>query len=180
MSPAGQMHLQLPVDPRNVYIDSRSYNIHGPSKNVRLYRATPGGGGAISRSEDGVRCAVTGKECQLICLIHVRSAHILEALRILHISDGSIKSNLGHKSSVGRGGYRIDASRNFWEGSGLKIDSASTDVAWGHGSTFSEFLQERCVTQGSPDLNMKILTSARNGELIMWDINKAGPSKYGL
>lgn len=25
----------------------------------------------------------------------------------------------------------------------------------------------------------KILTSARNGELIMWDLNKTGPSKYG-
>lgn len=25
----------------------------------------------------------------------------------------------------------------------------------------------------------KILTSARNGELIMWDLNKAGPSKCG-
>ena len=25
----------------------------------------------------------------------------------------------------------------------------------------------------------KILTSARNGELIMWDLNKLGPSKFG-
>ena len=27
--------------------------------------------------------------------------------------------------------------------------------------------------------NNKILTSARNGELIMWDLNKNGSSKYG-
>lgn len=25
----------------------------------------------------------------------------------------------------------------------------------------------------------KILTSARNGELIMWDLNRLGPSKFG-
>ncbi|KAJ7684907.1 hypothetical protein DFH06DRAFT_945659, partial [Mycena polygramma] len=60
-----------------------------------------------------------------------------------------------HKSNVGAGGYRLDASRNMWEGSGLKIDSANTDVAWCHGL-----------------FNHKILTSARNGELIMWDLNK--------
>ncbi len=27
--------------------------------------------------------------------------------------------------------------------------------------------------------NNKILTSARNGELILWDLNKNGPSKFG-
>lgn len=30
-----------------------------------------------------------------------------------------------------------------------------------------------------PVFNNKILTSARNGELIMWDIAKSGRSKYG-
>ena len=38
-----------------------------------------------------------------------------------------------HKSITGRGGHRIEASRNFWEGSGLKVDSSSTDVVWCHG-----------------------------------------------
>ncbi|KAI9508833.1 hypothetical protein F5148DRAFT_1192288 [Russula earlei] len=66
-----------------------------------------------------------------------------------------------HKSAVGRGGHRVDASRNLWTGSGLKMESVSTDVAWGRGS-----------------YDNKILTSARNGELIMWDLNKLGPSKY--
>ncbi len=30
-----------------------------------------------------------------------------------------------------------------------------------------------------PGFDNKILTSARNGELIMWDLNKLGPSKFG-
>jgi WD repeat-containing protein 24 len=42
--------------------------------------------------------------------------------------------NPDHKSAVGRGGHRLDASRNLWIGSGLKMESASTDVAWGRGS----------------------------------------------
>jgi hypothetical protein len=52
----------------------------------------------------------------------------LTALRILRLSESSQGSTPEHKSSVGRGCHRIDASRNFWEGSGLKMDSASTDV----------------------------------------------------
>ncbi|KAJ3511977.1 hypothetical protein NLJ89_g3787 [Agrocybe chaxingu] len=83
------------------------------------------------------------------------------ALRIVRVSEPSQEANHEHKFAIGRGGHRIDASRNFWEGSGLKIDSASTDVAWGHGL-----------------FNNKILTSARNGELIMWDLNKSGVTKY--
>ena len=55
------------------------------------------------------------------------------ALRIVSLSEGQASQSPGHKSAVGRGGFRIDASRNFWEGSGLKIDSASTDIAWGRG-----------------------------------------------
>lgn len=87
-----------------------------------------------------------------------------------------------HKVGVGRGGHSIEASRNFWEGSGLKIDSASTDVVWGHGSKLFYILETR--NHGSCAsvylvFNNKILTSARNGELIMWDLNKSGSSKYG-
>ncbi|KAJ7905612.1 hypothetical protein B0H14DRAFT_3079020 [Mycena olivaceomarginata] len=139
-----------------VYSDSRTHTPQGHNvristnpdapRNVRLPRATPSGG-TISRSEDGKRCAVAGTEY----------------LRIIRVSDPEDKTpNPEHKSSVGTGGYRLDASRNMWEGSGLKIDSAITDVAWCHGLVF----------------NHKILTSARNGDLIMWDLNKTGPSKY--
>ncbi|TCD66714.1 hypothetical protein EIP91_001007 [Steccherinum ochraceum] len=49
----------------------------------------------------------------------------------------------------------------MWNGSGLKIDSAATDVVWGRGA-----------------YSNKILTSARNGELILWDLNRSGTSKY--
>ncbi|KAJ7046897.1 hypothetical protein C8F04DRAFT_938106 [Mycena alexandri] len=145
------------LDLPGVYSDSRTHwpapqetNGRPPSnpdviRNVRLPRATPSGG-TISRSEDGRRCAVAGTEY----------------LRIIRVSDPDDKHpSTDHKSNVGAGGYRLDASRNMWEGSGLKTDSANTDVAWCHGS-----------------FNHKILTSARNGDLIMWDLNKSGSSKY--
>ncbi|KAJ7109490.1 hypothetical protein C8R44DRAFT_289695 [Mycena epipterygia] len=153
----GPQHLtiQTTVDSADIYSDARTHaprnNARPPSnpdatRNVRLPRATPSGLATMSKSEDGLRCAVAGTEY----------------LRIMRVSDPEDKQhNAEHKSNVGAGGYRLDASRNMWEGSGLKIDSANTDVAWCHGN-----------------YNAKILTSARNGELIMWDLNKTGPSKY--
>jgi hypothetical protein len=56
------------------------------------------------------------------------------ALRILRISDATDKAPLDHKFVVGRGGYRIEASRNMFSGSGLKYDNILTDVLWGHHS----------------------------------------------
>ncbi|KAL4080472.1 hypothetical protein J3A83DRAFT_4199450 [Scleroderma citrinum] len=136
--------LRIPVN--DLFSDSRWHgNYQGPVRNVRLPRATTVGGGMIAKSEDGVRCVVAGRE----------------SLRILRLSELEESQTSDHKSAVGRGGHRIEASRNMWEGSGLKIDSASTDVAWCHGA-----------------YNHKILTSARNGELIMWDLNQSGNSKY--
>ncbi|KIJ61068.1 hypothetical protein HYDPIDRAFT_97184 [Hydnomerulius pinastri MD-312] len=126
----------------DLFSDSRNHGYQGPIRHVRLNRATTSGGGTIAKSEDGVRCVVAGRE----------------SLRILRLSDPDETPTAEHKSSIGRGGHRIDSSRNLWEGSGLKIDSASTDVAW-------------CY-------NNKILTSARNGDLIMWDLNKSGSTKY--
>ncbi|KIM46428.1 hypothetical protein M413DRAFT_441521 [Hebeloma cylindrosporum] len=140
-----QLSIQTFQNTFDMFSDSRKHGYQGPSRNVRLGRVTPPGGGSIAKSEDGIRCAVTGKE----------------SLRILRMSDPSQSSNVEHKFAIGKGGHRIDASRNFWDGSGLKIDSASTDVAWGQGL-----------------FNNKILTSARNGELIMWDLNKSGVTKY--
>ncbi|KAI0819575.1 hypothetical protein BC628DRAFT_1491791 [Trametes gibbosa] len=134
-----------------VYSDAREHGYTGPTRHVRLPRATSHGGGSIAKSEDGVRSVVAGRECEY-------------SLRILHVYEASTSGSstpTEHKSVTGRGGHRIEASRNYWDTSGLKVDSSSTDVAWCHGA-FSN----------------KILTSARNGELIMWDINKNGPSKY--
>ncbi|KAF9782978.1 hypothetical protein BJ322DRAFT_186081 [Thelephora terrestris] len=109
-----------------------------PFKSARFPRAATNGGGALARSEDGERCAVSGRE----------------SLRILKV----IEPEQGEKKETG---LRVEASRNFWEGSGLKIDSSSTDVVWGHGA-----------------YSNKILTSAKNGEIITWDINKSSHVKY--
>ncbi|KAJ3718424.1 hypothetical protein C8R42DRAFT_144193 [Lentinula raphanica] len=133
----------------NIFYDPRTQGYQGASQSVRLQRACTNGGGAISKSPDGTRCVVTGKE----------------SLKILRILDSSqineVEDSIQYKTSaVGRGGFRVEASRNFWDGTGLKIDSSSTCVAW-------------C----REEYKNKILTSARNGELIMWDINKSG-SKY--
>ena len=54
----------------------------------------------------------------------------LKALRILKVTE----PEEGETRKGGLSGPKIEASRNFWEGSGLKIDSSSTDVVWGHGS----------------------------------------------
>ncbi|KAI0263800.1 hypothetical protein BC834DRAFT_1042684 [Gloeopeniophorella convolvens] len=139
------LHLNSSTTANDLYTDARSHGHQGSTRTVRLPRAATNGGGTIAKSGDGERCVVAGRE----------------SLRILRVSDFPTSLNPDHKSSVGRGGHRIDASRNFWNGSGLKMESISTDVAWGLGS-----------------YDNKILTSARNGELIMWDLNKLGPSKY--
>ncbi|KAI6013318.1 hypothetical protein BKA83DRAFT_4360499 [Pisolithus microcarpus] len=139
---------RLQLYSNELFSDSRNHGQYqGPIRNVHLPRTTTQGGGTIAKSDDGVRCVVAGRE----------------SLRILRLSAQDESQASDHKSAVGRGGHRIEASRNLWEGSGLKIDSASTDVAWCSGS-----------------YNNKILTSARNGELIMWDLNKAGSTKYEM
>lgn len=113
---------------------------------------------------------------RLTCSVH---GDCSTALRILRMSDpGAESSNSEHKVVIGRGGYRIDASRNMWKTSGLKIDSTSTDVVWCWGGEFynsSSIIVE--VAYCSTEYSNKILTSGRNGDLIMWDLNK--PSKYG-
>ncbi|KAI9433933.1 hypothetical protein H4582DRAFT_2112706 [Lactarius indigo] len=139
------IHINSFTSLSDLYTDARLHGYQGLTRTVRLPRAAASSGGTIAKSEDGERCVVAGKE----------------SLRILRVSDSPNSLNPDHKSSVGRGGHRIDASRNLWNGSGLKMESVSTDVAWGRGS-----------------YDNKILTSARNGELIMWDLNKIGPSKY--
>ena len=57
----------------------------------------------------------------------------LEALRILKVITPE-EDEIGRAGPLG---LRVEASRNFWEGSGLKIDSSSTDVVWGHGGGLS-------------------------------------------
>ncbi|KIP08502.1 hypothetical protein PHLGIDRAFT_34968, partial [Phlebiopsis gigantea 11061_1 CR5-6] len=143
---ASSLHHPLPQTlVSDVYSDSRTHGPQGPTRHVRMQAAATAGGGSISKNEDGSRCVVAGRE----------------SLRILRVCDPNTPSNAEHKHTFGHGGYRIDASRNLWSGSGLKIDSVSTDVVWAHGA-----------------FNNKVITSARNGEIIMWDIQKSGPSKF--
>ncbi|VDB85195.1 unnamed protein product [Peniophora sp. CBMAI 1063] len=127
------------------YFDSREHGYQGPTRSVRLSRASTPGGGVIAKSEDGVRCVVAGKS----------------SLRILRVSDTPHSLTPDHRSAVGRGGHRIDASRNYWAAAGFKVESVTTDAVWGRGN-----------------FDHKVLTSARNGDLLMWDLNKLGVSKY--
>ncbi|KAH6910780.1 hypothetical protein BKA70DRAFT_1271501 [Coprinopsis sp. MPI-PUGE-AT-0042] len=119
------------------YTDSRTHGYKGPSRYARAGRVAPPGGASMSKNEDGSRCAVAGRE----------------SLRVVTVS-----TNPNPRPD---NGARVEVSRNFWENSGLKIDSASTDVAWGRGA-----------------FNNKILTSARNGEIILWHVHKSGNIKY--
>lgn len=131
--------LHNPFQPQvvvDIYSDSRSHGPQGPARHVRIPQAASQGGGAIARSEDGLRCVVAGKDCAWRLLATFLVLTFAPALRILRVSEPGVTQTTEHKTAVGRGGYRLDASRNLWAGSGLKIDSASTDVVWGHGSMY--------------------------------------------
>ena len=117
-----------------VYSDTRTRGYQGQSRYLRYPRVTSPGGGCITKSEDGVRCAVAGKEC--MCRsnsLQNRTNDNILALRILRISDGSLSGGSESRSNSGRAGHRVDATRNLWEGCGLKIESATTGIAWGRG-----------------------------------------------
>lgn len=58
--------LNVPFNIHDSYCDSRFVGHQGPNRNVRLPRTTPSGGGAIAKSGDSLRCAVTGKECEYL------------------------------------------------------------------------------------------------------------------
>lgn len=65
--------IQTTLAPADIYTDSRAHPPQGnnarlsatphATRNVRLPRATPSGG-QMSKSEDGLRCAVAGTECE--------------------------------------------------------------------------------------------------------------------
>jgi hypothetical protein len=122
------------------YSDSRGHGTQGPTRNVRIPRTASSGASAIAKNEDDSRCVVAGIDCELrVASIRPSNAHskwpsALRILRVLQPSQSSAET--AYKTAVGRGGVRIESSRNLWEGSGLKIDSANTDVAWGHGSAY--------------------------------------------
>lgn len=116
------------------HAQNAAHELTGPSRTAKLPRAcSGGGGGSISKNEDGTKCAIAGKECTfeiLFALSNQRLKGCNQALRILSVQDPF------QDGVVGDARRRITASRNFWEGSGLKLDSSSTDVAWARGSTY--------------------------------------------
>lgn len=97
----------------------------------------------------------------------------------MRFSEPSQTQQHDHRYAVGRGGHRIDSSKNLWDTSRVKIDGACTDVAWAHGGApaFHSPLESGLMLETA--FSNKILTSSRNGDLIMWDLNKSGSTKYG-
>lgn len=117
----------------DAYSDQRTHGYQGPSRSVTLPSACSVGSSAVCKSQDGTRCVVAGRECtctSFISFAYARGTHPRIALRVLRMTEGSDKHSSDHKFAIGKGGHRIDASHNLWTGSGLKVDSAPTDVAW--------------------------------------------------
>ncbi|KAF8553639.1 hypothetical protein OG21DRAFT_1485291 [Imleria badia] len=110
----------LPSLPGDFFSDSRFHGYQGPTRSVRFSRATTGGGGTVTvaKSDDDVRCVVAARK----------------SLRVLRLSDPHDTTTTEQKSAVGLGGHRVELSKNLWDGSGLKIERTSTDVAWCSGS----------------------------------------------
>lgn len=60
---------QLRAHINDLFSDSRKHGCYqGPIRSVSLARAASPGGGTIAKSEDGVRCVVAGRACQLLAL----------------------------------------------------------------------------------------------------------------
>lgn len=87
-APLPQLSIKTFGNPFELYTDSRSHGYAGSSRNVRLARVTPQGGGSISKSEDGTRCAVTGRECMSLLIgptISVDKFFVLSFEDIAHL-----------------------------------------------------------------------------------------------
>ncbi len=64
MSRRPSLHNPIPPSPApELYSDSRFHGPQGPNRQIRMPRATAYGGGAIAKSEDGLRCVIAGREC---------------------------------------------------------------------------------------------------------------------
>ncbi|GJJ13186.1 hypothetical protein Clacol_007437 [Clathrus columnatus] len=112
------------------------------------------GGGSFASSSDGSRAVIAGND----------------VLRLVKVSDVNRQNVLqsNPRLCVGPGGATIETSPNMWLSSGLKVDSAPTDVIWGRGDRND--IRAKQITA----FDNKIVTSARNGEIIYWDISRLG------
>ena len=77
---------------------------------------------------------VSFRSCFCWCSSGGETVVFPKALRILKVTSSEESETRKGVSQT----LKVEASRNFWEGSGLKIDSSSTDVVWGHGSESSD------------------------------------------
>jgi len=83
----------------------------------------------------------SGERVYASCLITEASRpYRLVALRIVRVSPPGQSGSSDHKTGIGPGGCKIEASRNFWDSSGLKMESTNTDVAWAYGCMQSPIL----------------------------------------
>lgn len=59
----------------------------------------------------------------------------IRILRFLDTAESRVRTQQGgdRRHATGQGRCRIESTRNFWEGSPLRVDSSQTDVAWGRG-----------------------------------------------
>ena len=64
----------------------------------------------------------------------ITAPRILQSTEPNSEPDGERENKVGstHKCTTSRYGFKLDASRNLWDGE-LKADSAVTDVGWGAG-----------------------------------------------
>lgn len=166
----------------DLFSDSRFHGYQGPSRNVRLPRASTNGGGTVAKSEDGVRCVVAGRECSSN---HSFSRPVLPdngveqpcasfVCRIQETQQPRSKSR-----ALGLVGIASICPRTSGMGAGSRL-KAQAPMLRGVAAVSISFQHDpRRGLRSSTDYNNKILTSARNGDLIMWDLDKPGSTKYG-
>ena len=81
-----------------IYSDARTHGYKGPSRTVRLSRAIPSGDGALSKSEDGTRCVVAGRECEYQTYAKCIGSRLYELEKVCASSECQILRPLFHRS----------------------------------------------------------------------------------
>lgn len=148
----------------DLFDDQRSHLPKGVLRSFRLPKVTLPGGGYISKGDDG-RIAVAGRECA-------------SKWPLVIICSDTFQHWGYCVSPVRRPSQSLSRRREIY---GMEVDlrlTVSVQMLPG--------LMEVCLSflvlipySSVPVFNNKILTSARNGELIMWDIAKDSRSKFG-
>ncbi len=69
---------------RKVVSDSRFHGYNGPTRSVTLHNISSPGSGAISASQDGERCVVAGRDCEVSKLWPVQLELLTVIMHIQH------------------------------------------------------------------------------------------------